>query len=237
MQIINRRPPTSARRRRQRRTRHAGLLSGTALVVALVAGGGGSSGVTAAHINASTSASSSSTTAGNSSSRGSVAHASSTTSAKRSTTPATNASPLAFAKCMRQHGVPNFPDPKPPGQLPATHITQAASSSGFTANPNSPAYQTASKDCRSLAVATPVTQAVANQVMTAQLKFASCMRANGVPNFPDPTSNGEIGNNGAISGVNENSPAFQSAEKKCSKFMFHPPGLPGSGSSASQPGG
>lgn len=59
--------------------------------------------------------------------------------------------------------------------------------------------------------------------------LAKCMRAHGVPNFPHPTSNGEIGNNGAVSGVNESSPAFQGAARACSKFLFHPPGLPGAG--------
>ena len=143
---------------------------------------------------------------------------------------------LAFAKCMRAHGVPNFPDPKPPGQIPSTRTIQPASSGGFTANPNSPAYQTASTDCRSLADASPVTATQGNQVMATQLRFAVCMREHGVPSFPDPTSTGEIGNNGAISGVNQNSPAFQTAEKTCSQFLSLPP-LPGGGPSRASGGG
>jgi hypothetical protein len=40
------------------------------------------------------------------------------------------------------------------------------------------------------------------------LQWASCMRAHGVPNFPDPGSPA----NGPDSGINEQAPAFQSAE-------------------------
>lgn len=127
---------------------------------------------------------------------------------------------------MRAHGVPNFPDPKPPSQLPTTRSAQPAPSGGFTANPNSPAYQTASNDCRSLADATPVSAVQQNQVTSGELKFAVCIRANGVPNFPDPTSTGEIGNDGAISGVNPNSPAYRTAEKNCTELAPPPPGPP-----------
>jgi len=133
--------------------------------------------------------------------------------------PLTKRSPLAFARCMRAHGVPNFPDPRPLSQLPATNTMQPAPAGGFTANPHSPAYQRASRDCNSLAVATQVSQGQQNQVRTAQLKFAVCMRAHGVPNYPDPTPDGDVGNDGAISGVNPSSPAYQGAEEHCSNFQ------------------
>lgn len=147
---------------------------------------------------------------------------------KRKTKTPTKPSMLAFAKCMRAHGVPDFPDPAQPPPPPAGGQTmQAGSSGGFTANPNSPSYQRASKECHSLAVASPVTQTQASQMMTAQLRFSACMRAHGVPNYPDPTSTGEIGNNGAIPGVNENSPAVQTAEKKCELLRPRLPALAG----------
>jgi hypothetical protein len=148
--------------------------------------------------------------------------------AKSNAKPPTQPSMLALAKCMRAHGMPNYPDPKPRGQIPGTHTPQPAPSDGFTANPNSPAYQTASNDCKSLAIASPVTPAQANLMTVDQLKFAVCMRARGVPNFPDPTSTGEVGNNGAISGVNQNSPVYQTADKLCTKFLSLP-SLPGGG--------
>jgi hypothetical protein len=175
-----------------------------ALAAALIAGCGGSSSVGAVHTATRT-------------------PASSTTATSRAEPP-TKPSMLAFAKCMRAHGVPNFPDPKPPGEIPTVHVTEPAPSGGFTANPNSPAYQAASNDCRPLADASPVAPGGANQVIASQLKFAVCMRGHGVPNFPDPTSTGEIGDDGAIDGVNQNSPAFQSAEKTCGKAPGFRPG-------------
>jgi hypothetical protein len=141
-------------------------------------------------------------------------------------TPAPTApSPLAFARCMRAHGVPDYPDPSRQGQIPRPYATEPAPSGGFTANPNAPAYRTASNDCKSLADATPVSQTMQHQVEDAQLKFAVCMRGHGVPNYPDPSATGEIGDNGAISGVDPNSPAVQSAERECSAFVPRPPAL------------
>ncbi len=61
---------------------------------------------------------------------------------------------------------------------------------------------------------------------TAGIKFADCMRAHGVPNFPDPGSGGGITLTPG-SGVNPQSPAFQSAQNACSKLL--PGGGPGRG--------
>jgi hypothetical protein len=60
------------------------------------------------------------------------------------------------------------------------------------------------------------------------LKFSACMRANGVPNFPDPSSGGGI-QVGPGSGLNPQSPAFQAAQKTCGKL------LPGGGPGARKP--
>jgi hypothetical protein len=50
------------------------------------------------------------------------------------------------------------------------------------------------------------------------LKFAQCMRAHGVPNFPDPSSNGSI-QVGPSSGVDKGSPKFQAALQACQKVL------------------
>jgi hypothetical protein len=60
------------------------------------------------------------------------------------------------------------------------------------------------------------------------LKFAACMRANGVPNFPDPSAGGGI-NISPGSGLNPQSPAFQGAQKTCGKL------LPGGGAGPRKP--
>ena len=49
------------------------------------------------------------------------------------------------------------------------------------------------------------------------IKFAGCMRAHGVPNFPDPSGGGihiQVG-----SGINPQSPAFQAAQTACAKLL------------------
>jgi hypothetical protein len=48
------------------------------------------------------------------------------------------------------------------------------------------------------------------------LKFSVCMRADGVPNFPDPNAQGVIAGKSA-GGLDPNSPQFQKADKACAK--------------------
>ena len=52
------------------------------------------------------------------------------------------------------------------------------------------------------------------------LEYSDCMRAHGVPNFPDPNSTGA---RGPSSGMNPALPAFRAAAKGCAKLQ--PPGL------------
>ena len=54
---------------------------------------------------------------------------------------------LAHAECMRQHGVPNFPDPTVTGN--GNGITEASGGGpgGTGMNPQSPAFQQAEKTC------------------------------------------------------------------------------------------
>jgi hypothetical protein len=52
---------------------------------------------------------------------------------------------------------------------------------------------------------------------TQDLKYAECLRSNGLPDFPDPSSNGTFqitSSSGAVPG----SPQFQIAQKACRKF-------------------
>lgn len=50
------------------------------------------------------------------------------------------------------------------------------------------------------------------------LQFSQCMRSHGVPNFPDLSVTGGILNGLAHSGVNPETPAFQSALRACKKY-------------------
>jgi hypothetical protein len=50
------------------------------------------------------------------------------------------------------------------------------------------------------------------------MAFSSCMRSHGVPSFPDPSSQGAISISSA-SGIDPNSPQFQSAQGACQKLL------------------
>ncbi len=91
---------------------------------------------------------------------------------------------LAVARCMRSHGVPNFPDPSANGNIPHTSPDSLGVSNSV--------YQSALNACRHLApdadATPPSTQR--QQMLSKLLQFARCMRSHGVPNFPDPDSVG-----------------------------------------------
>jgi hypothetical protein len=131
-----------------------------------------------------------------------------------STSLGTGAAGVAFTACMRSHGVPNFPDPDGRGTIT---ITVSAS-----LNPSSPAFRRALAACRHLIPSGSeaghhLSQAQQQQLRARALAFATCMRANGVPSYPDPKfSNGGISQGySAKSGVDPNSPIFQQAQKTC----------------------
>jgi hypothetical protein len=96
---------------------------------------------------------------------------------------ANSSSAVAYSRCVRSHGVPNFPDPDSNAQIPKEAVVRAlrevsdsrakaATNACANLNPNN-------------AQGSPAQQ---RQQLTDDLKFAQCMRSHGVPNFPDPTS-------------------------------------------------
>jgi hypothetical protein len=118
---------------------------------------------------------------------------------------------------MRSHGVPSFPDPDAQGNL-FLKVTK-----GSPLDPRSPQMQAAQQACKSLAPSQK-TSSGTSQMQEQGLKFAACMRSHGVTNFPDPkVSNGGF----MITGINPNSPQFQTAMQACRTLM--PGGGPGNG--------
>ena len=121
--------------------------------------------------------------------------------------------PLAFSACMRSHGVSNFPDPTSNGGV------QIQVQPGSGINPNSSAYQEAFRSCQSLLPAGKTSGGSVSPAVRAQiLRYAACIRAHGVPNYPDPTFNGNAVNFGNLSGINPNSPAYESALHACASL-------------------
>ena len=115
---------------------------------------------------------------------------------------------LAYARCMRAHGVPDFPDPDSNGQF---NVDRHSVSSQETA---------ANQVCHHLLNTGDQANAARQQQGLGQaLKYAQCMRAHGVPNFPDPdTTNGGIGERSGIGfrgpGVKP-TPQLNSANQAC----------------------
>lgn len=70
------------------------------------------------------------------------------------------------------------------------------------------------------------TQASASQLQQGLLKYSECMRANGGPNFPDPSPGGGF-QFSAGSGIDPSSPAMKAAQATCRKLL--PAGGPPSG--------
>jgi hypothetical protein len=109
-----------------------------------------------------------------------------------------------------------------------------ASSSSPTASPAaspSPATTIASSATSSDSGASATSSdsgASAAQLQHDALSFATCMRANGVPNFPDPAPGGEATFT-VPGGTNPAAPAFQAARAKCQKLLTGD-GPPGPGS-------
>lgn len=114
-----------------------------------------------------------------------------------STAPSAGSSgPLAFARCMRANGVPNFPDPSPGRGL-------EFKTDGV--DPAAPAFKAAQAKCQKLlgggfpglgSTTHPSAQTLAKLV-----KIAQCMRHHGVPQFPDPGTS--IPSNPAAAGIRE----------------------------------
>ncbi len=70
----------------------------------------------------------------------------------------------------------------------------------------------------------PAASASASSSTTAKrdpVAFAKCMRANGIPKFPDPDKDGGISISSDM-GVDPNSTTFKNAQKTCQKYMPPP---------------
>jgi hypothetical protein len=127
---------------------------------------------------------------------------------------------LAYAKCMRDHGISDFPDPQPGGGL--------AIQAGPDLDQNNPQFKAADDACKSL-LPTPSKQDQQKEFED-MLAFAKCMREHGIVDFPDPKP-GEGIDISADQGsdLDPNNPQFQAANKAC--------GGPGEGDTNTQTNG
>jgi hypothetical protein len=134
-----------------------------------------------------------------------------------SNTASNHAEAVKFAECMRHNGVSQFPDPPASGELTLDGVAN-----GSSMDPNSPAFTQAISACKNLEPPGFTGQQATPQQTSARLKFAQCMRANGVPDFPDPTPNGPLLDTRRIPSLAgkdpRTDPRLQAAMHKCSNF-------------------
>jgi hypothetical protein len=127
---------------------------------------------------------------------------------------------LAYARCMREHGIADFPDPQP-GGIPIGR--------GGDLDPTNPQFKAADDACKSLL---PVPSAEEQQKEFADvLAYAKCMREHGIADFPDPKP-GEGFDISAEPGsdLDPHNPQFQAANNACG-------GGPGKGDTNEQTNG
>lgn len=125
---------------------------------------------------------------------------------------------VAFAQCMRSHGIPNYPDP--------SSVSGPVDSSQLGVTDT--VYESARTTCNHLYPqphAPGPNPAQQQHVLGQLLIFAKCMRAHGLPAFPDPNPASTIWGSGSgqvftlPSSINPNSSQFTSAENSCKSLM------------------
>jgi hypothetical protein len=121
-------------------------------------------------------------------------------------------SPLAYSRCMRAHGITKFPDPDSHGNLGIN------AGPGTGIDPNSPQYKAADQACKHLMPAPNPSQAA--QDRPALLRYARCMRAHGVTDFPDPNPGGGIQASPTPgSDLDPNNPIYKAANNACKHYQ------------------
>ncbi|MDI2131996.1 hypothetical protein [Yinghuangia seranimata] len=136
---------------------------------------------------------------------------------------------LKFAQCMRQNGVPEFPDPK-------------FGSGGGISLDLPPGVDRAKVDgaqdkCKSLLPNGGEADRPIDPKMEEQLRqYAKCIRENGIPNFPDPKPGGGLQIDNNALGLTPDDPRMKTAMDKCNQLAPKPPNGEGGASNNVQNG-
>ncbi len=120
---------------------------------------------------------------------------------------------------MRSNAVPNWPDPNGSGVFDKSKLTLRQ------LGVSSSRLQAAQRACAQLLPngGRGPNPAQVQQIKAQGLEFAQCMRSHGVPNFPDPGSDGRIPDPASV-GLDQGSPKFQAGNQACRKYR--PPYMP-----------
>ena len=125
---------------------------------------------------------------------------------------------LAFARCMRSHGLPKWPDPTADGAFDKAALRQT----GYSVAQVRAAQDGPCKHLLGGASHRGPTITAADR--TDYLKAAACLRSHGFPAFPDPTFQSDGVQTNIPSSINQDSSRFRSAATICTKLI--PAGLP-----------
>jgi hypothetical protein len=130
---------------------------------------------------------------------------------------------LAYSRCMRSHGVPDFPDANNSNELPDGLPKVDPQQLGVSSSQ----YQAAQQACtRLLPNGGQMSQTQSQRDLRAMLRFARCIRSHGVPTWPDPTYDSAAGwgfNLVHVHGFDPNSPQIDQKMSECSRAL--PPGV------------
>jgi hypothetical protein len=132
------------------------------------------------------------------------------------TTAANQEKAVKFAQCMRENGISEFPDPDASGRLTIDGVLN-----GSSLDPNSPTWKGAIAACEDLQPPgfTGDGERSADQ-QDAALKFAQCIRENGVTDFPDPANGQPLVDTNRIPSANTagGMSILNAAMQKCSSY-------------------
>jgi len=128
---------------------------------------------------------------------------------------AVHAQAVRFAECMRDNGVSGFPDPDASGALTIETVAN-----GTSIDTDSPQFQRAISACKDLEPAGFTGTARTPEQQAAALRFAQCIRDNGVQDFPDPAIDEPMIDTNRIPSTNTSGgmTILHAAMQKCSGF-------------------
>ena len=126
---------------------------------------------------------------------------------------------LLYADCLRTHGVARWPDPNAGGVFDKSELTVQQ------LGVSNARLQSALSVCRHLLPdgGQPPNQAERERIRAQALEFSRCVRAHGLPRFPDPGSDGRIPDPATV-GIDQGSPKFEAANQACRNYR--PPYMP-----------
>jgi hypothetical protein len=106
----------------------------------------------------------------------STATSTATATASKKTSATAQDKAVKFAECIREHGVPHFPDPDAKGDFV------------FGIDVSPAVWQKAVNACKALQPPGSLSGKRSPKQQSAALRFAECVRENGVKDFPDPVN-------------------------------------------------